>query len=131
MSLLILRFLCAAKSAIEKLRVAKSPKIFLADGNFLYSRHEIYVVFMSQFFIFDQHFLKTSFCLLSLTIKLNFNILKVVYSLIAFDVTAESLLGIGPHYYAKLNLYFSIVLAPTWPSYHVSAIEESGFGIYQ
>ena len=55
------------------------------------------------------------------------------YSFIAPNVTAamavertkrKSLLRMRLYFYAKLELYFSIVLAPTWPSYHVSAIKE-------
>ena len=47
--------------------------------------------------------------------------------LIASDVTAAMLVErtiakISLYYNAKLELHFSIVLAPTWPSYHVSAI---------
>ena len=44
----------------------QSPKMFFADGNFWYSRHRIYVIFISKilllvaiFFILDRHFLKT------------------------------------------------------------------------
>ena len=61
MSLSILRYVCAAKSTIEKL---KSPKMFFADGNFLYSRHEICCfhdanfVADGNFFIVDWHFRK-------------------------------------------------------------------------
>ena len=35
----------------------------------------------------------------------------------------KSLLGIWLYYYAKRELHFSIVLAPRWPSYHVTAIK--------
>ena len=42
-------FTCAAKSTIEKIeRSKKSCKMFFADGNFLYSRFKIYVVFILQ-----------------------------------------------------------------------------------
>ena len=66
MSLSILLFICASKSTIENWTYQKSPNFFFADGNFLYSRQEIYVVFMSQslfrmaiFFILDRYFPKT------------------------------------------------------------------------
>ena len=58
---------------------------------------------------------------------------EVTYSLIAADVTVAMLVertiskksfGNLTYYYAKHEGHFSIVLAPTWPSYHVSAIKE-------
>ena len=52
------------------------------------------------------------------------------YSSTASDTTAamlnnsEKVFWEFDSYYAKLELRFSIVLATTWPSYHVSAIKE-------
>ena len=53
-----------------------------------------------------------------------------------FDVTAAMLVKrtitkIRLYYYAKLKLHFSIVLAPTWPSYHVTVIKLRNFLIIE